>query len=97
MLSAFDGKAGAFAYLLFVLIYSPCVAAIAAIQRETGWKWMAFSVVYLTVLAWTFATLFYQLATFAAHPAQSSVWVGGILLAGVLFAFTLKLISRNKG
>ena len=97
MLAAFDGKAGAFAYLLFVLIYSPCVAAIAAIQRETGWKWMAFSVVYLTVLAWSFATLFYQLATFVAHPAQSSGWIGGILLAGVLVAFTLKLISRNKG
>lgn len=97
MLSAFDGKAGAFAYLLFVLIYSPCVAAIAAIQRETGWKWMAFSVGYLTVLAWTLATLFYQLATFAAHPAQSTVWAGAIFLAGILFASTLKLISRKKG
>jgi ferrous iron transport protein B len=95
MLSAFDGKVGAFAYLLFVLIYSPCVAAIAAIQRETGWKWMTFSVVYLTVLAWSFATLFYQLATFAAHPAQSAMWTGAILLAGVLFFFTLKLISNG--
>ena len=97
MLAAFDGKAGAFAYLLFVLIYAPCVAAIAAIQRETGWKWMAFSVGYLTVLAWTLATLFYQTATFAAHPAQSAVWIGAILLAGILFASTLKLVSRNKG
>jgi len=97
MLAAFDGKAGAFAYLLFVLIYAPCVAAIAAIQRETGWKWMAFSVGYLTVLAWTLSTLFYQTATFAAHPAQSAVWIGAILLAGILFASTLKLVSRNKG
>jgi ferrous iron transport protein B len=97
MLAAFDGKAGAFAYLLFVLIYSPCVAAIAAIQRETGWKWMAFSVGYLTALAWTLATLFYQLATFAAHPAQSAVWIGAILLAFFLFAAALKLISRRKG
>lgn len=97
MLAAFDGKAGAFTYLLFVLIYSPCVAAIAAIQRETGWKWMAFSVGYLTVLAWSLATLFYQLATFAAHPVQSTVWAGAILLAGILFASTLKRISRNKG
>jgi ferrous iron transport protein B len=97
MLTAFDGKAGAFAYLLFVLIYSPCVAAIAAIQRETGWKWMTFSVTYLTLLAWTLSTFFYQLATLAAHPVQSSVWVGGILLVGVLFTSILKLISRNKG
>ena len=97
MLAAFDGRAGAFAYLLFVLIYSPCVAAIAAIQRETGWKWMAFSVTYLTALAWTMATIFYQIATFAAHPAQSAVWIGAILLAGLLFAFSLKLVSRSKG
>ncbi len=97
MLAAFDGKAGAFAYLLFVLIYSPCVAAIAAIQRETGWKWMAFSVGYLTILAWALATLFYQLAVFAAHPARSACWIGAILLAGFLFAVILKLVSRNKG
>jgi ferrous iron transport protein B len=96
MRAAFNGQAGAFAYLLFVLIYSPCVAAIAAIQRETGWKWMSFSVVYLTALAWTLATLFYQLATFAAHPAQSAVWAGAILLLGLVFALTLKLISGKK-
>ncbi len=97
MLAAFDGQAGAFAYLLFVLIYSPCVAAIAAIQRETGWKWMSFSVGYLTVLAWTLATLFYQIATFAAHPAQSVIWCGAILLTGLLFVFSLKLVSLKKG
>lgn len=97
MMAAFDGRAGAFAYLLFVLIYSPCVAAIAAIQRETGWKWMTFSVVYLTGLAWILATLFYQLATFAAHPAQSAIWVGTILLMGGLFAAALHVVARKKG
>lgn len=97
MQAAFDGKAGAFAYLLFVLIYAPCVAAIAAIQRETSWKWMFFSVGYLTALAWGFSTLFYQLATVAEHPVQSAFWVGGILVAGVLFVSTLKIISRQKG
>ncbi len=97
MLAAFDGQAGAFAYLLFVLIYSPCVATIAAIQRETGWKWMAFSVGYLTALAWSLATLFYQVATFAGHPAQSSCWIGTLLLAGLLFVSALKLFSAKKG
>ncbi len=94
---AFDGNAGAFAYLLFVLIYSPCVAAMAAIQRETGWKWMAFSVGYLTILAWTLSTLFYQIVTFTVHPVESAAWIGAILLAGILFVGTLKLISRSKG
>jgi ferrous iron transport protein B len=95
MQAAFDGKAGAFAYLLFVLIYMPCVAAVAAIQRETGWKWMAFSVVYLTALAWTLSSLFYQIATAAQHPVQSACWAGGILTVMLAFAGTLKLISRR--
>jgi ferrous iron transport protein B len=97
MRTAFDGQAGAYAYLLFVLIYAPCVAAIAAIQRETGWKWMTFSTLYLTALAWTMATLFYQLATFAAHPAQSAGWVLGLLLALGLFGAGLKIASLKKG
>ena len=96
MLAAFDGKAGAFAYLLFILIYAPCVAAIAAIQRETSWKWMAFSVSYLTALAWTCSTLFYQLATASAHPVQSATWVFGILLAVLLFTGILKIASRRR-
>jgi ferrous iron transport protein B len=95
MLTAFDGRAGAFAYLLFVLIYMPCVAAIAAIRRETNWKWTAFSTGYLTLLAWTMSTLFYQTATFAAHPAGSTAWMVGILLAGAGFCGMLKTASRK--
>ncbi|MBI9019897.1 MAG: ferrous iron transporter B, partial [Verrucomicrobia bacterium] len=97
MLSAFDGKIGAFAYLLFVLIYAPCVAAIAAIQRQTGWKWMAFSVGYLTALAWSGSTLFYQLATAPKHPVSSAFWAGGILLAMLSFVTGLKIVSRKRG
>jgi len=96
MQAAFDGKAGAFAYLLFVLIYAPCVAAIAAIQRETSWKWMSFSVFYLTALAWGFATLFYQTATFARHPVQSAGWIGIILVAMLSFGGALKFFSRGR-
>lgn len=96
MLSRFDGRAGAFAYLLFVLIYAPCVAAIAAIQRETGWKWMAFSVGYLTGLAWIGATLFYQVATAAAHPVSSGIWAAALLGVLLIFYWSLKRISRRR-
>jgi len=48
----------ALAFLIFVLLYSPCVAAITAIWRETGnWGWALFSVGYQTVLAWGIAFL----------------------------------------
>lgn len=47
--------------LLFVLIYFPCVATIAAIKQETGsWKWGIFSMVYTTVLAWLISFVVYQ-------------------------------------
>ncbi len=96
MRSAFDGKVGAFAYLLFILIYAPCVAAIAAIQHETGWKWMIFGVSYLTGLAWIIATLFYQIATFTAHPFQSVLWTGSLFLVLILFGAALNRMKCLK-
>ena len=55
----------AYAYMLFVLIYFPCIATISAIKGESGkWKWAIFTAVYTTVLAWCVATAFYQIGTF---------------------------------
>ena len=51
----------AFCFLLFVAIYFPCVATIAAIKGETGsWKWATFAAVYTTALAWVVSALVYQ-------------------------------------
>lgn len=93
MMKSFGGKVGAFAYLLFVLIYMPCVAAVAAIQRETGWKWMLFSLFYLTGLAWVVAVLFYQLFTIPLHPLSSVIWAGSMVAVVGIFAIILKRIS----
>ncbi len=92
----FGGKAAALAYLLFILIYAPCVAAIAAVYRETNWKWATFSVGYLTGLAWVVSTLFYQLATAAAHPVQSTLWGVGLALIMLVFIGSLKLVSWKR-
>ncbi len=46
----------AFTFLMFILIYFPCVAVIAAIRKEAGhWKWAAFTIVYTSLLAWFIA------------------------------------------
>ncbi|MCM8813292.1 MAG: Fe(2+) transporter permease subunit FeoB [Candidatus Omnitrophica bacterium] len=71
----FDGKAGAYAYLLLVLLYMPCVAAMSAVQRELGTRWMVFAVLYLSGLAWVVATVFYQLARWTVQPAASIGWL----------------------
>ena len=48
-------KAVALAFMLFVLLYFPCVATISTLRKEVGWKWAAFSVVHSLVLAWAVA------------------------------------------
>lgn len=54
----------AFSYLLFVLIYFPCIATIAAIKGETGkWSWAVFAAGYTTVLAWVVSALCYQIGS----------------------------------
>lgn len=53
----------AYSFMLFVLLYFPCIAALAAIKREAGWKWMLFEIFYTTGLAWLVSFIFYQSAT----------------------------------
>lgn len=54
----------AYCYLLFVLIYFPCIATIAAIKGETGsWKWALFTAAYTTCLAWVVSALVFQIGS----------------------------------
>jgi len=77
----FDGKIGAFAYLLFILMYFPCVASTGAMVREVGPGWALLGVAWSTGLAYGAATLFYQIATLTHHPVQSLGWTALVLLA----------------
>ena len=54
----------AIAYMLFVLIYFPCIATLAAIKQESGsWKWAVFAALYTTALAWLVAFTVYQVGS----------------------------------
>ncbi len=53
----------AFGFMLFILIYFPCVAVIAAIKKESNWKWATFTMVYTTVIAWVVAFVTYQVGS----------------------------------
>jgi len=56
-------QAVALSFLVFVLLYFPCIAVIASIKRESGsWKYAIFTVVYTTAAAWIGAFLTYHLA-----------------------------------
>jgi len=51
----------AVAFLVFVLLYVPCVATLATIRGEFGWDWAAFAAVYQTGTAWLLAVIVYQI------------------------------------
>ncbi|ABN75581.1 Fe(2+) transporter permease subunit FeoB [Cereibacter sphaeroides] len=93
MRALFDGQAGAFAYLLMVLLYVPCTAAIAAVWREAGPAWTGFVSVWTLMMGWGTATVFYQAATFARHPEASALWIGGVLAAFALVILVMKRIG----
>lgn len=97
MVSRFDGQAGAFAYLLFILLYSPCVATMGAIRRETSRAWTLFVIAWTTGIAYATATLYYQLATWSQHPQQSLAWSIGLALSLVLVFFTLRAWGQRGG
>lgn len=87
MATRFDGAAGAFAYLLFILLYFPCTAAIAAVYQESGVRWTLFVSAWTTGMAYGLATLYYQTAIYSRQPMVSLGWIAGTLLAfaGVLW------------
>ncbi|HEC06208.1 MAG TPA: ferrous iron transporter B, partial [Thiolapillus brandeum] len=92
----FDGQTGAFAYLLFVLLYFPCVATIGAIKREAGRAWAMFVATWTTSIAYITAVSFYQLATWSAHPAQSGLWMGGLWGLFALLIINLRRWGRRN-
>ena len=96
MVSRFDGKIGAFAYLLFILLYFPCVATIGAISREAGFAWAMFVGAWTTGVAYTVATTFYQAATWARHPVSSSAWIAGLLLVSSLVFVLMRYWSQKE-
>ena len=96
MASLFDGRIGAFAYLLMILLYMPCVAAVGAIWRETGWRWALFASGWTMGMAYGSAVLFYQIATFSRHPALSSWWIGGIIFSVLCLAASLAVIGHRS-
>ena len=92
----FDGKVGAIAYMLFILMYFPCVAAMAAVYRETNMRWTMFIAAWTTGLAYILATGFYQLATFARHPAFSAAWLAGCSFVLVIVVMVMHFLGKES-
>jgi len=87
MQAAFAGQLGAFSYLLFILLYTPCVAAMGAIKNEVGTRWAGFAAIWSFLLAYLMATLCFQVGNFFVAPLMASISIATVLLcfAGVYF------------
>jgi len=89
----FAGKIGAFAYLLFVLLYFPCVSTMAVMRRAVGMRWALFSVAWSTGIAYVSATFIYQLFTLSQHILSSLVIM--FILPCVLYLVIIYLRSLD--
>ncbi len=90
----FGSTSGVFAYLLMVLLYVPCVAAVAAIYREVGTKWTIFACAWTLALGYSAATIFYRVANFAAAPVYSIVCI--VIALAILYGMYCWMKSMAK-
>ncbi len=95
MASLFSGPFAAFCYLVFILLYAPCVAVLGAINKEAGWRWTLLVFSWCTGLAYISATVIYQIGTFSVNPMFSSIWIAAMLTILAVFILNLKRLSSK--
>ncbi|NAW92004.1 MULTISPECIES: Fe(2+) transporter permease subunit FeoB [unclassified Vibrio] len=82
----------AFAYLIFILLYTPCVAAMGAYVREFGANYARFIAVWTMGLAYGGAALYYQATRITETPVESLTWIIAIIMVSLL---TFKMLKRK--
>ncbi|MDC9593753.1 Fe(2+) transporter permease subunit FeoB [Xenorhabdus sp. IM139775] len=90
MSAKFGSAISAYSYLIFVLLYVPCVSVMGAIARETSRGWMTFSILWGLNVAYSLSALFYQVTTFSAHPQSSLITIVAVILFNILIIIGLR-------
>ena len=86
----------AFSYLVFILLYTPCAAAMGAYAREFGRNYAIFIGSWTMFLAYTSAVVLYQISSFEMHPMMSSIWIGIIAVILLAVFFIMKRIGLKE-
>lgn len=95
MAAKFNGQIGAFSYLVFILLYTPCVAVLGAIKRESGSRWMWLVIGWTTSIAYIMATLVYQFSQLATSTLSASLWIVAMLLFGFAWWKGLSVLGNR--
>ncbi|MCW7552363.1 Fe(2+) transporter permease subunit FeoB [Endozoicomonas gorgoniicola] len=95
MRTLFPGEAAVIAYLLFILLYTPCVAALGAIYREAGTGWTLFVAGWTLFLGYSVATLYYQLSLLAVQPMVTLGWVAALATVMAIFFVAMRRAGRR--
>jgi ferrous iron transport protein B len=85
----FHGQWGAFVYLLFILLYMPCVATLGAIVKEHGTYWAGFSMLWSFSVAYVLAVGLFQAVTWQQHPTSSLMWIVGLAIWQIVLTILL--------
>jgi len=93
MAALFGTQLAAFSYLVFILLYAPCVAVLGTVIREAGWTWAGLIFGWSTSLAYFTSATIYQIGTFTQHPAYSSSVIMVVTLLMALAIYSLKKIK----
>lgn len=95
MAAKFGTDIAAYSYLIFVLLYVPCVSVMGAIARETNKSWMTFSIFWGLNVAYSLAALFYQTATFNEHPQSSLITISAVIIFNIGLITVLRRVRSR--
>ncbi|MDF7679432.1 Fe(2+) transporter permease subunit FeoB [Enterobacteriaceae bacterium ESL0689] len=89
----FGSAAAAYSYLIFVLLYIPCISVMGAITRESSRGWMWFSILWGLDAAWSLSALYYQTTSFSQHPRYSLICILTVVLFNIV---VISLLRRAR-
>ncbi|MBO9496048.1 Fe(2+) transporter permease subunit FeoB [Thalassotalea sp. G20_0] len=95
MAGLFPSHAAVIAYLLMILLYTPCVAALGAIYRETTLGWTLFISGWTFFLGYAVATIYYQLSLISVQPGETLLWVVSIMLMMFIVVTLMKRMGAS--
>ena len=96
METLFGGQLAAYAYLVFILLYVPCVATLGAMVRESSMRWMLFVTGWSTGLAYSCGVFVYQAGQITTTPVSALSWIGGCVAFIMICLWRMRAYGKAR-